>query len=892
MTGARRLPILWLTTGTLIVLASGLDARVHAVRLALAGDGEAPIAGPVAAGGATNVALASMGAVANASSTYPGYWPAGVIDGDRSGANWGNGGGWNDETWDSFPDWVEVDFAASYSINQVNVFSVQDAFESPTEPTSTQTFSWYGLRSFEVQYWTGTAWATVPGGSVTGNTLVWRTVTFPAVTTQKIRVVVTGAADGYSRVTELEAYTNDATPPPPEPPSGTNFALASAGAVASASSTYPGYWPAGVIDGDRSGANWGNGGGWNDETWDSFPDWVEVDFAASYSINRVNVFSVQDAFESPTEPTSTQTFSWYGLRSFDVQYWTGTAWATVPGGSITGNTLVWRTVTFPAVTTQKIRVLVTAAADGYSRVTEIEAYGDGAAPPPPPPPSTADIVRFLEQSTWGPTPGLIEHVRQVGFDAFLTEQFEAPMSSYPSLPPVTTTRDTVTCPSGSVCARDNYSLYLLQNQFFRNGLYGQDQLRQRVAFALHQIIVVSGVDISLAFWYAPYLQILDRDAFGSYRNLLYDITLNPAMGNYLDVTGNTRTRPNENYGREVLQLFSIGTIKLNPDGSQQLDSTGQPIPTYSQTDVSNFARVFTGWVRAAAPGPGILNYVDPMVANQAQHDVAAKTLLNGVTLPANQSTAKDTSDAIDNIVNDPSIAPYISKSLIQHLVTSNPSPAYVARVSAVFDNDGSGNRGNLRAIVRAILLDVEARGDAKTDASYGRLRHPAQLILNLGRAFNARSRDLTTESDGVLNGQAVSMGMDVFRPPSVFSYFSPFNGVPGGGGLRGPEFGLLSTATALTRANVINTLVFSGVNVSTNAPNGTALDLAPLQALANNPTALVDSLNVLLMHGTMSAEMHNSIVNAVNAVAATNTLKRARTALYLVATSSQYQVEK
>ena len=157
--------------------------------------------------------------------------------------------------------------------------------------------------------------------------------------------------------------------------------------------------------------------------------------------------------------------------------------------------------------------------------------------------STADIVRFLEQATWGPTPELIEHVRQVGFEGFLNEQFDAPMSSYPTLPPVPTTRDNATCPNGSTCQRDNYTMYLLQNQFFRNALYGQDQLRQRVAFALHQIIVVSGVEINQPFWMAPYLQILDRNAFGNYRDLLYDITLNPAMGNYLDVTGNTRTRP-------------------------------------------------------------------------------------------------------------------------------------------------------------------------------------------------------------------------------------------------------------------------------------------------------------------------------------------------------------
>ena len=506
---------------------------------------------------------------------------------------------------------------------------------------------------------------------------------------------------------------------------------------------------------------------------------------------------------------------------------------------------------------------------------------------------TADIVRFLEQATWGPTPQLVEHVREVGFAAFLEEQFNAPMSSYPTLPPMPTTRDTTACPNGSTCQRDNYTMYPLQKQFFRNALYGEDQLRQRVAFALHQIIVVSGVDVNLPFWMAPYLQILDRQAFGNYRDLLHDITLNPAMGNYLDVTGNTRTRPNENYAREVLQLFSMGTFKLNPNGTQQLDADGQPIPTYGQEEVNNFARVFTGWVRASNAGlpAGAANYIDPMVTNEGNHDTGAKALLNGVVLPAGRNTRTDTSDAIDNIVSDPSTAPYISKLLIQHLVTSNPSPAYVGRVASAFAG-GGGALGDMKAVIRAILMDPEARGATKVETNYGRLRHPAQLLANMLRAFNAKSRDLAGESDGVVNPQSASMGMDVFRPPSVFSYFSPFNGVPGGGGLRGPEFGLLSTSTALARANVINTIVFTGINTSANAPNGTALDLAPLQALADDPSALVDSLDRLLMHGTMSNEMRTSIVGAVNAVAASNTLKRARTAVYLVLTSPQYQVQR
>jgi uncharacterized protein (DUF1800 family) len=501
-------------------------------------------------------------------------------------------------------------------------------------------------------------------------------------------------------------------------------------------------------------------------------------------------------------------------------------------------------------------------------------------------------VRFLEQATFGPTTELIAHVRDVGFETFLNEQFEMPASSYPSMPLYPSTRDNVACPSGSTCQRDNYTMYPLQNRFFVNAMYGPDQLRQRVAFALHQIIVVSGVDITLPSWMTPYLQTLDRNAFGNYRQLLYDISLNPAMGNYLDIANNSRTNPNENYGREVLQLFSIGTVRLNQDGTQQLDAEGLPIPSYTQTTVNNFARVFTGWRFATAPATGVPNYIDPMVANEATHDVLAKTLLGDVVLPARQSAAMDLNGAIDNMFIDPNVGPFIGKQLIQHLVTSNPTPGYVARVAAAFNGDTTGVRGDMKAVIKAILLDPEARGDVKTDANYGHLRHPALFVSGLLRAFHARGAAGTGESDGYLNPQTVLMGMDVFRPPSVFSYFSPGTAVPDGNGARGPEFGLMSTSTALRRDNFVNTIVFSTIAVSANSPNGTSLDLSPLEALAGTPAQLVDSLDVLLLHGTMSPAMRTSIINAVNAVSATNTLKRARTALYLVATSSQYQVEK
>jgi hypothetical protein len=501
--------------------------------------------------------------------------------------------------------------------------------------------------------------------------------------------------------------------------------------------------------------------------------------------------------------------------------------------------------------------------------------------------TNADAVRFLEQATWGPTPELVQHVLAIGFDQFLNEQFNLPSSGYPTLPLYPSTRDTSTCPNGSTCQRDNYTMYPVQTRFFANALYGADQLRQRVAFALHQILVASGVDITQPSWMTPYLQVLDRDAFSNYRQVLYDVTLNPAMGNYLDMAGNTKTRPNENYAREVLQLFSIGTARLNSDGTSQLDGFGQPIPTYDQSIVTNFARVFTGW-RFAPGQTGVPNYIDPMVVNAAQHDTGAKTLLNGSVVQAGQTTEKDLNDAIDNIFTDPNVAPFISKQLIQHLVTSNPSPAYVARIAAVFN----GSQGDLQSVIRAILLDAEARGDVKADPAYGRLRNPVQLMLGILRAFHAGSADLASQSDGYLNPQAVAMGMDVYRPPSVFSYYSPSTVVPDSGGLKGPEFGLLSTSSALQRDNVMNTLIFSRINVSTNAPSGTAIDLRPLQPLATTPTELVDTLDALLLHGTMSAAMRQSIVDAVNAVSPTNVNKRVQTAVYLVATSSQYQVER
>ena len=504
-----------------------------------------------------------------------------------------------------------------------------------------------------------------------------------------------------------------------------------------------------------------------------------------------------------------------------------------------------------------------------------------------------EAARFLQQSTWGPTPDLISHVQEIGFRRFLEEQFDAPMSSYPTLPLVPSTPPT-DCPANSICRRDNYTLYPVQTRFFTNGLYGEDQLRQRVAFALHQIFVVSGVDIGQGYpsRFTPYLQVLDSDAFENFRKLLYDVTLNAAMGNYLDMANNTKRNPNENYAREVLQLFTIGLNRLNPDGSLVRDLQGRTFPTYDQAVVNAFARLFTGWTFGLAQN-GLTNYIDPMrVANAANHDTGAKTLLRGVTLPGGQTAAKDLDDGLDNILQDPNVGPFIGRQLIQHLVTSNPSPDYVKRITDVFNDNGSGERGDLKALVKAILLDREAR--AASTSQSGHLMHPVLLITTLARAFNARSADGTGDSDGYLSPQSQTMGLNVFSPPSVFSYFSPFGGVPGSS-LRGPEFGLLNTSTAVARANVVNTLVFARIAAATAYPfnpSGTSLDFSGFQPLAGDPEGLVDALNALMMSGQMPPDMRSAVITAVSAVTSSNPLKRVRTAVYLIATSSQYQVER
>ena len=571
--------------------------------------------------------------------------------------------------------------------------------------------------------------------------------------------------------------------------------------------------------------------------------------------------------------------------------------------------------------------------------------------------SDQDLRRFLEQSSWGGRgdDSDFNHLRAVGIPAYINEQLNMPplfvdsatdpkfslASNYPFSTPYPqfypASPPAPACDAS--CNRDFYSMYPAQKQFMLNALTQPDQLRQRVSFAFHKFIVVGGQQLNSnqPFWYVPYLQTIDRNSFGNFRNMLFDITLNPGMGEYLNMRGNSvgdrnNPTPNENYARELMQLFSIGVDALNQDGTPVLDAQGNRVPSYDQNTITNLARVFTGWdldankVWSVDGTTAVTNYLDPMVpnSNRNRYDIGQKTLLTDINhatpvviaacpncttgtsaqqLAATQAYAiTSLNTAIDNLFNHPNTGPYVCTQMIHQLVTSNPSPAYVGRCAAVFANNGSGTRGDLKAIVTSILLDPEARGDVKTAPNYGHLREPVLLMTTLLRAFNATD---ASKTDGVLVSNSPSnfsntLGQNVFNPPTVFGYFPADFNLPGTD-LFGPEFGILDTSTSYSRANFVNTLFLqnggAGIAVSLpNRPQGTQINFASFQALSTTPQQLVDALDARLMHGTMSAQMKTSIVTTVSAItnanATTQALQRTQTAIYLVASSSQYQVER
>ena len=493
--------------------------------------------------------------------------------------------------------------------------------------------------------------------------------------------------------------------------------------------------------------------------------------------------------------------------------------------------------------------------------------------------SPAAARRFLEQAAFGPTPSDAEYVQSLGIPGWLNYQLSmAPVSSYKTVSPA---------------GYDG-----MPEQFLTNAVEQPDQLRQRVAWALSQIFVTSLVELGPNQNMITYQDMLLADAFTNYRQIMSDVTLSSAMGQYLNMENNAKADPsvgslaNENFAREMMQLFTIGTSMLNPDGSVQYDSTGIPVPTYSQFTVTEFARVYTGWTFAPAPGTAVqwekynTGGYGPMVPYTAEHDFGSKQLLNGYVSPANVSPQVDLNNALDNIFNHPNVGPFVCTQLIQHLVKSNPSPAYVSRVAAAFNNNGSGVRGDMKAVITAILLDPEARANdegGNDQATDGHLQEPALFVAGMVRAFAGQ---MTIQN--YYSWQLYYLGQDIFSPASVFNYYAPNYGVQGTS-LMGGEFQIHSPNNAILRANLVTGLFGAWSNPIQSSGPGTTVDLTSLIPLGSNPTALVNALDLTLTHGVMPAAMKETIVTAVTGETGGN-LRRVQRGLYLILTSNYYNI--
>lgn len=562
-------------------------------------------------------------------------------------------------------------------------------------------------------------------------------------------------------------------------------------------------------------------------------------------------------------------------------------------------------------------------------------------------PSRADAARFLAQATFGASDADIAHLQRVGYLGWINEQAAATVSlEKPYLDWDSPSGDN----NNQNPRREIWTINALgAPDPSRSGFPGNahvDQLRQRMAFALSEIFVVSSQNSGLSYqqWaLGSFYDVLAKDAFANYRTLLEDVTKHPAMGNYLSMIQNRKAdaslniHPDENYAREVLQLFSIGLNQLNADGTRQLDGNGQPLPTYDQTTVRGFAAVFTGWnYTNVGCGPSTYNCCDadhyfdwgcaaiaynsprwqlPMQPIEAWHDSTSDkqllqypgvALANGVLVHGGDAQAEMTA-ALDNIFHHPNVGPFIGRQLIQRLVTSNPSPAYVARVAAAFNDNGSGVRGDLLAVLKAILLDAEARSIPPGMAdSYGKLREPIIKFTHLWRAMAARSSSGRIDNFNTYPQLQDWIGQAPLASGSVFNFFSPFfvqPGEPAQRGLKAPEFQILTDMYALNTPDRLYHEIFcnysgSGDCWAADDPGTIQNNIQRDAALAmSNPGQLLDQYNLLFLSGQMSGYMRGIILDRINKITSGNRgasagMFRVQHALYLILNSPEYSIQK
>jgi len=595
----------------------------------------------------------------------------------------------------------------------------------------------------------------------------------------------------------------------------------------------------------------------------------------------------------------------------------GLRWAISPSGNLSGGDIV------NAIREGRVFIAIETAnaPTGELRGSFVRTTGSLAFTPPAAPPAVSsaaltpsDAARFLTQATFGPTTEAITALTDktpAALDQWITSQ----MAIAPSSHDAATDADFITFSKPAGNAQLTHSNR--QAAWWKIAVEGPDQLRQRVAFALSQIFVVSENNAVLTYQpsaLAFYYDLLAKNAFGNFRTLLEEVTLSPAMGVYLshlrnrngtyNAQGVQTSFPDENYAREVMQLFTIGINQLHPDGSLKLDPTGAPIPTYDQKTISETAKVFTGWSYAStAANPnftgGGANYLRPMQAYAAFHDVSAKTIVGGRVLPAGQTAQKDLADTLDALFQHPNTGVFIGRQLIQRLVTSNPSPGYVYRVGRVFADNGNGIRGDLGAVVRAILTDYEARSPQMLEsASFGKLREPILRATALARGLGAGSNSGRIP---YLAGQTdPSLAQTPMRAPTVFNFFEPDYVQPGllaGAGLYAPEYQILNDTTAMTVPNFLWNQIYATRAAVTDTDNqtvGVRFDAAML-SLANTPAALVERLGLHLASGALPKATTDRITQAITAMPATSDatrLERVRSAAYLIVSSPAGAIQK
>jgi uncharacterized protein (DUF1800 family) len=546
----------------------------------------------------------------------------------------------------------------------------------------------------------------------------------------------------------------------------------------------------------------------------------------------------------------------------------------------------------------------TVAAGATAALSACGGGGGGAAAPTPAPtpalppalPSASEASRFLVQASLGADRAQIARVQTIGYAAWLDEQFALPLS--------TSRCDWLVAQGYDAAGTNNVN----KNGFggfdacaWRKLLSSPDVLRQRVTLALSEILVTSILGLAggwRQFAAARYLDLLEENAFGNYRTLLQAVSTCPAMGEYLTFRGNLKANaatgalPDENYARELMQLFTIGLVQLNLDGTPKL-LNGKVQETYGQDDITGLARIFTGWDWDTSVGAG--NTPDfqrrPMVQVASRHETGAASFL-GATVPAGTDGAARLGQALDIIFAHPNLAPFVSRQLIQRLVTSNPAPAYVQRVATVFLDNGQGVKGDLKAVVRAILLDSEARSAANLGSTtFGKLREPILRFVAWARAFGA-----TSPSDawavGDTSDPASRLGQSPLRASSVFNFFrpgyTPPNSPIGAAALVAPEFQITNESSVVGYVNFMQTVVASGVG-------DVKADYSALVPLADNAQALLEELNTVLAAGQIDAATLATLRTALDTMAsgtATARNNRIYAALVLVLASPQFLVQK